>query len=73
MALPALCVDGMDLQETASYITHHLQIAGRSGMLFSDDAVALLHQTSRGSPGLPGAERWAPGILDRALWTEEAR
>lgn len=43
-------LDGMDLAETASYIKHHLQLAGRSDTLFSDDAVALIHQTSRGIP-----------------------
>ena len=43
-------LDGMDLQETASYIKHHLQLAGRSDTLFSDDAVALIHQTARGIP-----------------------
>lgn len=41
---------GMNLEATASYITHHLALAGRSDPLFSDDAVALIHQTSRGLP-----------------------
>ena len=41
---------GMDLEATASYIRHHLGLAGRSDPLFSDDAVALIHQTSRGLP-----------------------
>lgn len=41
---------GMDLQATAGYIRHHLSLAGRSDPLFSDDAVALIHQTSRGLP-----------------------
>ncbi len=41
---------GMDLAATASYIAHHLGLAGRSDPLFSDDAVALVHQTSRGLP-----------------------
>jgi type II secretory pathway predicted ATPase ExeA len=41
---------GMDLQETAGYVTHHLRLAGRSDPLFSDDATALIHQTSRGIP-----------------------
>ena len=36
--------------ETASYISHHLTLAGRSGPLFSDDATALIHATSRGLP-----------------------
>ena len=43
-------LDGMDLAETAKYITHHLALVGRSDTLFSDDAVALLHETSRGLP-----------------------
>ena len=29
---------------------HHLKLAGRSDTLFSDDAVALIHQVSRGLP-----------------------
>jgi type II secretory pathway predicted ATPase ExeA len=41
---------GMALEETASYLKHHLALAGRSDTLFSDDAVALIHQTSRGYP-----------------------
>jgi type II secretory pathway predicted ATPase ExeA len=35
-------LDGMTL--------HHLQLAGRSDTLFTDDAIALIHQTSRGIP-----------------------
>jgi type II secretory pathway predicted ATPase ExeA len=41
---------GMDLSETAGYLRHHLALAGRSDTLFSDDAVALIHQTGRGLP-----------------------
>ncbi|MBA2575118.1 MAG: ExeA family protein [Euzebyaceae bacterium] len=41
---------GMDLGETVGYVKHHLQLAGRSDPLFSDDAVALIHQTARGVP-----------------------
>jgi type II secretory pathway predicted ATPase ExeA len=41
---------GMTPQETASYITHYITLAGRSGPLFSDDAVTLVHATSRGLP-----------------------
>ena len=37
-------------QETASYLRHHLTLAGRSDTLFSDDATTLTHQTSRGYP-----------------------
>src|SRR5918996_63548 len=39
-------LDGMDLSETVSYVRHHLKLAGRSDTLFSDDAIALVHQTS---------------------------
>ena len=41
---------GMDAAETADYVAHHLKIAGRSDTLFSDDALALIHQVSRGLP-----------------------
>lgn len=44
-AMPA-----MTTEETASYLRHHLALAGRSDTLFSDDAAALIHQTSRGYP-----------------------
>lgn len=37
-------------EETASYIKHHATIAGRKDTLFSDDAVALIHETARGYP-----------------------
>jgi type II secretory pathway predicted ATPase ExeA len=40
----------MTPDETTSYIRHHLGPAGRSDTLFSDDATALIHQTSRGYP-----------------------
>ena len=36
--------------ETTSYVQHHLALAGRSDTLFSDDAVALIHEVSRGLP-----------------------
>jgi len=41
---------GMDTAETKSYLPHHLKLAGRSNTLFSDDAIALIHQVSRGPP-----------------------
>ena len=41
---------GMTDTETASYVGHHLKLAGRSDTLFSDDALALIHQVSRGLP-----------------------
>ena len=41
---------GMTLAETTSYLRHHLALAGRSDTLFSDDAISLIHQTSRGYP-----------------------
>lgn len=45
-------IPGLQADETASYIQHHLKLAGRSDTLFSDDAVALIHQVSRGLPRL---------------------
>jgi len=41
---------GMTPAETASYLRHHLTLAGRSDPLFSDDAINLIHTTSRGHP-----------------------
>ncbi|WP_072520625.1 ExeA family protein, partial [Mycobacterium tuberculosis] len=35
---------------TGSYLRHHLKLAGRDDALFSDDAIGLIHQTSRGYP-----------------------
>jgi type II secretory pathway predicted ATPase ExeA len=43
-------IDGMDRAETGQYIAHHVKLAGRSDTLFSDDAVALIHDASRGLP-----------------------
>ena len=40
----------MSPDETGSYLRHHLALAGRDDTLFSDDAAALIHQTSRGYP-----------------------
>ena len=37
-------------QETVSYIHHHLELSGRKDTLFADDALELLHRTSRGIP-----------------------
>jgi type II secretory pathway predicted ATPase ExeA len=45
-------IAGLQGDETASYIAHHLKLAGRSDTLFSDDAVALIQQVSRGLPRL---------------------
>jgi type II secretory pathway predicted ATPase ExeA len=36
--------------ETASYISHHVKLAGRSDSLFTDDSAALIHATARGYP-----------------------
>jgi len=43
-------IAGLDRAETNSYVQHHLALAGRSDTLFSDDAVALIHEVSRGLP-----------------------
>ncbi len=44
-AMPA-----MTAGQTAGYITRHLKLAGRTGTLFSDDAVTLIHHAARGLP-----------------------
>jgi type II secretory pathway predicted ATPase ExeA len=44
-AMPA-----MTGEQTAAYITHHLELAGRSDTLFSDDAVTVVHDAGRGLP-----------------------
>ena len=41
---------GMTSQETAEYVHHHVQLAGRSDPLFTDDAIALIHEAGRGKP-----------------------
>ncbi len=43
-------IDGMDSAETGDYIAHHIKLAGREDKLFSDDAVALIGEVSRGLP-----------------------
>ncbi|MEU0408599.1 AAA family ATPase [Streptomyces griseorubiginosus] len=41
---------GMTSTETASYVAHGLKIAGRPDQLFTEDALPLIHTTSRGYP-----------------------
>ncbi len=41
---------GMDQPETADYVGHHLKLAGQSDTLCSEDALAVIHQVSRGLP-----------------------
>jgi type II secretory pathway predicted ATPase ExeA len=43
-------VPPMSPEETAGYVSHHAKLAGRTDTLFSDDAVARLHQAARGLP-----------------------
>jgi type II secretory pathway predicted ATPase ExeA len=40
----------MNVEETASYIRHHLAFAGRTDPLYTDDAVRLIHASGRGYP-----------------------
>jgi type II secretory pathway predicted ATPase ExeA len=40
----------VDVAECSSYIAHHLKVSGRSDTVFSDDAVAVIFQASRGLP-----------------------
>jgi len=41
---------GMTQAETAGYIAHHTNLAGRPDQLFTEDAVNLIHTTGRGYP-----------------------
>jgi type II secretory pathway predicted ATPase ExeA len=45
-------IPGMQPKETAAYLRHHLALSGREDPLFSDDAIALIHQSGRGVPRL---------------------
>jgi type II secretory pathway predicted ATPase ExeA len=40
----------MDLVESATYLRHHLGLAGRHEPLFADDAIARLHRVASGLP-----------------------
>ncbi|MHB8264217.1 MAG: hypothetical protein ACYDGY_10840 [Acidimicrobiales bacterium] len=40
----------MTYEEGASYINHHIRLAGRSDPMFSDDALQRIHQAARGLP-----------------------
>jgi type II secretory pathway predicted ATPase ExeA len=40
----------MDLAESAAYLRHHLELAGRDEPLFADDAIARLHRIASGLP-----------------------
>jgi type II secretory pathway predicted ATPase ExeA len=44
------CLPAMDLSESATYLRHHLELAGRKDPLIADDAVARLHRFSGGIP-----------------------
>jgi hypothetical protein len=41
-------IAGMSAPDTANYIRHHCKIAGRADTVFSDDAIGLIHNASRG-------------------------
>lgn len=41
---------GMTSTEMTSYVAHHLKITGRPDQLFTEDALSLIHTTSRGYP-----------------------
>ncbi|MGH9267931.1 MAG: ExeA family protein [Acidimicrobiales bacterium] len=43
-------IKAMDLVESATYLRHHLALAGRDDALFADDAIARLHRASNGLP-----------------------
>jgi general secretion pathway protein A len=41
---------GLSLEETRSYVQHHLKIAGRSDPLFEESAIEVIHQLGLGLP-----------------------
>jgi hypothetical protein len=62
-------ISGLDRAETTSYIAHHLALAGRSDTLFSDDAITLIYEVSRGS-ATPGQQPRRRGA-DRGVRRKE--
>jgi type II secretory pathway predicted ATPase ExeA len=46
---------GLSLEETRSYILHHLQLAGRKEPLFEEGTVDIIHQLSLGLPRKVGS------------------
>jgi type II secretory pathway predicted ATPase ExeA len=69
-------IHGMTGEETGSYISHHLKLAGRDDTLFSADATALIHNASRGYPravnNLAVAALTAAFIRDQTIVDEKA-
>jgi type II secretory pathway predicted ATPase ExeA len=43
-------ITGLHAKETQSYLAHHLALAGRSDTIFSDDAITVIGEASRGLP-----------------------
>ncbi|MGP9504351.1 ExeA family protein, partial [Specibacter sp. AOP5-B1-6] len=43
-------IGGMTLEDTGDYIKSHLSFANRPDPLFSEDAITVIHQASRGYP-----------------------
>jgi type II secretory pathway predicted ATPase ExeA len=43
-------MNGLTETETAGYVSHHLDHAGRKEPLFTDDAITMIHDSSRGKP-----------------------
>ena len=43
-------IKAMDLAESATYLRHHLALAGRDEPLIADDAIARLHRVAGGLP-----------------------
>lgn len=43
-------LDTLDLESTAAYIKHRLRLAGAKRMLFTQEAIEVIHEHSRGTP-----------------------
>ena len=69
-------INGLSATETRSYVAHHLALAGRADTLFSDDAIGLIHEVSRGLPrqvnNLAVAALIAAFAADKAIVDESA-
>ncbi|HLX47136.1 MAG TPA: hypothetical protein VKS82_02280 [Streptosporangiaceae bacterium] len=51
---------GMTPEETSTYITHHLHLAGRTSTLFTDDALASSTTPAAANPAPSTTSPWPP-------------
>lgn len=66
---------GLPEKETRAYIEHHLKVAGVSHALFSDEAMRLIHQFTKGIPrniNNLATQSLPAGFIDQKAVTDEA-